>query len=124
MIRSRHQIELKDGVKVDMLFTPSMYARGRERGIRIEIADTGDLLQVTEAYTKLMYLGAINAWEAMRFDDPGMGEFPHQYIDFVAWCGEHPREFRKIIGEIVECITGKSLSDFSKENDAQGLKKK
>ena len=125
MIRSRHQIELKEGVTVDMLFTPSMYERGRERGIKVTIEDSSNAMQVTEAYVKLMYLGAVNAWEALRFDNPGMGEFPHQYIDFMAWSGNHPREFHDLVNEIFQCITGKTVDDALNEaKDENSVKKK
>lgn len=127
MIRSKHIIELKDGVRVEMLFTPSMYERGRERGIRIEIEDQTNPLQVAEAYIKLMYLGAINAWEARRFDSPEIGDFPYAYIDFVEWSGSNPKTFSKMIGEIFQCIMGKTLKEYeaeSAEETTKGVKKK
>ena len=120
MIRSRHRIELKEGVRVDMLFTPSMYERGRERGVRVVIEDSTNALQVTEAYTKLMYLGAVNAWEAERFDSPDMGDFPYRYIDFVEWSGEHPKEFQRLVTEIFQCITGKTVDEVLKEGRGPG----
>lgn len=126
MIRSRHQIELKEGVTVEMLFTPSMYERGRERGIKVTIEDSTNAMQVTEAYVKLMYLGAVNAWEALRFDNPGMGDFPYPYIDFMEWSGNHPREFQDLVNEIFKCITGKTVEDALKEPEGSGkdVKKK
>lgn len=126
MVRSRHQIELRKGVEVDLLFTPSMYERGRERGIKVEIEDRTNPSQVAEAYVKLLYLGAINAWEARRFDSPDMGDFPHSYIDFLEWSADNPREFSDMIGEIFQCITGKSLKEAEKESlsEDEPLKKK
>lgn len=125
MIRSRHQIELKEGVTVEMLFTPSMYERGRERGIKVTIEDSSNTLQVTEAYTKLMYLGAINAWEAERFDNPAKGNFPYRYIDFVGWSGDHPKEFSILINEMFQCITGKTVEDaLAESRDGDPVKKK
>lgn len=126
MIRSRHQIELKEGVMVEMLFTPSMYERGRERGIKVTIEDSTNAMQVTEAYVKRMYLGAVNAWEALRFDNPGMGDFPYSYIDFMEWSGDHPKEFQDLVSEIFKCITGKTVEDAIKESveSGNGVKKK
>lgn len=125
MIRSRHQIELKDGVKVDLLFTPSMYERGRERGIKVTIEDSSNAMQVTEAYVKLMYLGALNAWEAERFDSPSMGDFPYRYIDFAAWAGEHQKDFSSLVNEMFQCITGKTVEDaLAESRDGDPVKKK
>lgn len=124
-MRARQQIELKEGVMVELLFTPSMYERGRERGVIITIEDKDNPIQVVEAYTKLLYLGAINAWEALRFDNLDMGDFPYGLIDFQLWTSENPRKFSRLIADIFQCITGKTMEQAQEEVTQQdNLKKK
>lgn len=122
MVRPRTIIELKDGVKVELLFTPSMYAIARRRGMRIE-ADASDAASVMKAYTELMYLAALNAHEVMRFDDPSLGEFPYRLIDFVEWSALCPDGFTSALDVAVQNVLGKSLDELKGEKPAEPSKK-
>lgn len=122
MVRPRKTIELKDGVKVELLFTPSMYAIARRRGMRIE-ADASDAASVMKAYTELMYLAALNAHEVMRFDDPSLGEFPYRLIDFVEWSAVRQEEFLSALDVAVQNVLGKSLDELKGEKPAEPSKK-
>lgn len=122
MVQPRTTIELKDGVKVELLFTPSMYAIARRRGMRIE-ADASDAAAVMRAYTELMYLAALNALEVMRFDDPTLGEFPYRLIDFVEWSAARQEEFVSALDVAVQSVLGKSLDELKREKPAEPSKK-
>lgn len=122
MVRPRITIELKDGVRVELLFTPSMYAVARSRGMRIE-ADASDSAAVMRAYTQLMYLAALNAHEVMRFDDPALGEFPYRLIDFVEWSAVRQEEFVSALDVAVQNVLGKSLDELKQEKPAEPSKK-
>ncbi len=122
MVRPRTTIELKDGVKVELLFTPSMYAIARRRGMKIE-ADASDAAAVMKAYTELMYIAALNAHEVMRFDDPSLGEFPHRLIDFVEWSAVRQEEFVSALDVAVQNILGKSLDELKQEKPDEPSKK-
>lgn len=122
MVQPRTTIELKDGVKVELLFTPSMYAIARRRGMRIE-ADASDAAAVMRAYTELMYLAALNAHEVMRFDDPTLGEFPYRLIDFVEWSAARQEEFVSALDVAVQSVLGKSLDELKREKPAEPSKK-
>lgn len=122
MTSPRTSIELKEGVRVELLFTPSMYAVARRRGMRIE-ADASDPAAVMRAYTELMYLAALNAHEVMRFDDPALGEFPYRLIDFVEWSALRQDEFTSALDVAVQNVLGKSLDELKREKPAEPLKK-
>lgn len=122
MVQPRTTIELKDGVKVELLFTPSMYAIARRRGMRIE-ADASDAASVMKAYTELMYLAALNAHEVMRFDNPSLGEFPYRLIDFVEWSAVRQEEFVSALDVAVQNVLGKSLDELKGEKPAEPSKK-
>lgn len=119
MTSPRTMIELKEGVKVELLFTPSMYAVARRRGMHIE-ADTNDVAQVMMAYTQLMYLAALNAHEVLKFDDPALGDFPYMLMDFVEWSAASPAEFRMVLDIALQCIIGKSIAELEKEPAPEG----
>lgn len=114
MTSPRTVLELKAGVKVEVLFTPSMYMHARRRGMHIE-AEADDPAQVMMAYTQVMYLAAINAHEVRRFDDPALGDFPYSLMDFVEWSSACPDEFRRVLNTALQCIIGKSLAELEKE---------
>lgn len=119
MTRPRTTVEIAEGVKVELLFTPSMYAIARRRGMRIE-ADRDDPAQVMMAYTELMYLAALNAHEVRLYDDPSLGEFPYRLIDFVEWSAVNPDEFSRVLDLALRCVLGKGIDDLKKEEAAKG----
>ena len=109
MERVRLQIELKDGVAVDLLVTPALYSVAKRRQIDL-VADVnaGD---VTTSYIKIIYCAAISAWEVAAVDDPKRGEFPYKYEDFFAWAWEDQARLSKAIASVYEALTGKPLEE-------------
>lgn len=114
MRQIRTKIELKEGVRVELLFTPSMYAVARRRGMHIE-AEADDVSQVMMAFTQLIYLAALNAHEVLKFDSPGLGNFRYSLMDFVEWSAASPDEFRRVLDIALQCIIGKSIAELEKE---------
>ena len=119
MERTRTQIELKDGVKVEILITPALYSVAKRRDIDL-VADinAGDW-QTT--YIKMLYCAAISAWEVAAVDDPGRGEFPYTFADFHEWAWADTERLSRMIAFEYEALTGKKLSDAVEER--KGLKK-
>ena len=62
MVQVLHMIRLKGGEQVELLATPALFAIAKRRGWTIE-ADADNAAEVFSAYTKLIYLAALNAWE-------------------------------------------------------------
>lgn len=124
-MRARHIIELKEGVSVELLITPSMYEIARRKGLTVVIDDADNPNQVVDAYTKLIYLAALNAREAMQWDHPGTPDLEISLADFRIWAAERPKEFGDMVKVMYECLTGKSLDEIlAEKKKAKGEKKK
>lgn len=126
MARVRQILEI-GGRQIDLLFTPSIYAVAKRRGFTIEITDAENLAEVLELYAKLVYLAALNALEAKRFDNPAEPDLPVGYIDVAAWAAEHSEDFMQLVDGAIEALTGKSLKevladgDGKKKDEAKGV---
>jgi len=117
MIRSRYEIELKAGVKVEMLFTLALFGIARKRGISLDLdEDAGPDDRITY-YVKLMYCAAVLAWEYNAIDSPSLGEFPYKMIDFGEWTGNHPVSFAKIIKGASSAISGIETDEQSEPGE-------
>lgn len=107
-------IRMKGGEQVELLATPSLFAIAKRKGLAIE-ANTADGADVLTAYTKLIYLAALNAWEVRRYDAPEMGECRYKLMDFVEWASGNADEFVKAINFVLSALTGKELKDYATE---------
>lgn len=107
----RHVIELEGGVKVELLFTPSLFGVASRKGLSIVIEDRNNPALVMEAYVKVIYMAALNAWEAKAYDTPDLGDFSPKYADFQAWAATHPRKFSELVSVAFETITGKTIAE-------------
>lgn len=130
-------IRMKGGAQVELLATPSLFAIAKRKGLAIE-ANTQDGADVLSAYTKLIYLAALNAWEVRRYDAPEMGECQLKLMDFVEWASGNADEFLKAVNFVLSALTGKELKDYAtegakpsetaekpaKETDGEEVKKK
>ena len=117
----RRTIELKDGVKVETLFTPHLYSFASEKGIAFD-ADMEQMNALIETYADLYYLAAINAWE---LDGHGtMEDFPHTRGDFHALMQSDPKGFAKAVAFFVCALTGKTEKEMQAEAKAAELKEK
>ena len=114
MTQVLYRIELKGGAQVELLATPALFDIARKRGMAIE-ADADNAAEVFSAYTKLIYLAAINAWDVRRYDDAAMGDFPYRLMDFVEWSSSNAEEFVKVVNFVLFALTGKDLKDYATE---------
>lgn len=97
---------------VELLATPALFAIAKRKGMTIE-ADATNTAEVYSAYTKLIYLAAINAWEVRRYDDPSMGEFKYKLMDFVEWGSSDMVEFVNAVNFLLSALTNKELKDYA-----------
>ena len=109
-----HTITMKGGAQVELLATPALFAIAKRRGWAIE-ADTDNRAEVFSAFTKLIYLTALNAWEVRRYDSPEMGEFSYRLMDFVEWASNDADAFVKAVNFVLYALTGKELKDYATE---------
>ena len=94
MVPVRTTVEISEGVKVDLLFTPRI-----------------------ERYADIMYFAALNAWE---LDGYGTEEdFPHKRGDFHGWMQADREGFGKAMGFAVRAITGKTIREIQAEEEAK-----
>lgn len=114
MVQVLDMITLKGGAKVEILATPALFDIARKKGMTIE-ADASNTNEVFSAYTKLVYLGVLNAWDVRRYDDASMGDCPHRLMDVVEWASTNPDAFVKTINFILSALTGKDLKDYATE---------
>jgi len=113
MIPVRTTVEISDGVKVELLFTPRVSVYEETVGPLPDISGETDFLRVMERYADIFYFAALNAWE---LDGHGTAEdFPHKRGDFHGWMSADPKGFAATVRFAVAALTGKSLSQIEKE---------
>ena len=137
MVQVLHTIKMKGGV-VELLATPALFGIAQRKGMTIE-ADSENTSEVYSAYTKLIYLAALNAWEVRRYDNPSMGECQYKLMDFVEWASNDAEGFVNAINFVLSALTHKELKDYatgeakdpenakeshSKTDDGESVKKK
>lgn len=108
-----HTIKMKGGV-VELLATPALFGIAQRKGMTIE-ADSDNASEIYSAYTKLIYLAALNAWEVRRYDTPSMGECKYQLMDFVEWASNDAEGFVNAINFVLSALTHKELKDYATE---------
>ena len=104
---------MKGGV-VEVLATPALFGIAQRKGMTIE-ADSENVTEVYSAYTKLIYLAALNAWEVRRYDNPQMGECAYRLMDFVEWASNDAEGFVNAINFVLSALTHKELKDYATE---------
>jgi hypothetical protein len=115
----RRQIELKEGVKVETLFTPHLFSFKDEKGLSLE-TDTANIQTVMEAYADIYYLAAINAWV---LDGRGSSEdFPYTRGDFHEYMMAEPHAFAKDVDFAVMALTGKTTKQLVADKMASDSK--
>ena len=110
----RRTIELKDGVKVETLFTPHLFSFKDEKGLSLEVT-TDDPLQIMEAYADVFFLAAINAWVLDGHGD--VDSFPYTRGDFHEYMMSDPRSFGKDVDFAVQALTGKRVKELTSEQE-------
>ena len=116
MVQVLDMIRLKGGEQVELLATPALFAIAKRKGWKIE-ADATSAADVYAAYSKLIYLAALNAWEVRRYDAPEIGDFKHTLMDITEWCSEDPVRFAKTINFLLCALTNKDLKEHTPETE-------
>lgn len=115
-----YNIELREGVKVAMLFTPRLYLyKGRE-GVTFEF-ESGNDISLHSFYCDIMYAAALNHWDLTHSAD---AECDYKRIEFHQYAASHPREFGKALLFAMQTLSGKSLKEIAedarKSQESQG----
>lgn len=112
MVQVLHCITMKGGAQVELLATPALFDIARRRGMTIE-ADADNVAAMCSAYSKLIYLAALNAWEVRRYDNPKLGECPYTLMDFMEWSSSDVDSFVKAVNFMLYALTRKELKDYA-----------
>ena len=108
----RTQIELRQGERVGLLFTPRLYMFKGEQGATLD-NDTQDLMQVYALYADLMFCAALNLWTLEGKDKE---DAPFRRADFHEFSAANPKAFGKALNFALEALTGKSMGAYITES--------
>lgn len=112
MRQVRTQIELRQGERVELLFTPRLYMFKGEQGATLD-NDTQDLMQVYALYADLMFCAALNLW---TLEGKDKAEAPFRRADFHEFSAANPKAFGKALDFALEALTGKSMGAYITES--------
>ena len=122
MVPVRKTVEISEGVKVDLLFTPRLSVYQATVAPLAEPAGDAGIIGVMERYADIMYFAALNAWE---LDGHGTVEdFPHSRGDFHGWMAADPKGFAEGVKFAVCALTGKTADQLLAEEDERRRKAK
>ena len=115
MVPVRKTVEISEGVKVDLLFTPRLSMYQETVTPLPELGADAGVLQVMERYADIMYFAALNAWE---LDGHGTVEdFPHTRGDFHGWMQADRKGFAEGVKFAVSALTGKTARQLLAEEE-------
>lgn len=111
MRKVQAHIVLRQGVEVEMLFTPRLYMFKGEQGVDF-ITDATSVNGIYALYADVLFCAALNMWTLQGNDKE---DAPFKRLDFHAFSVENPEAFGKAMNIALEALTGKSMKDFIKE---------
>lgn len=115
MVPVRKTVEISEGVKVDLLFTPRLSMYQETVTALPELGAGAGIIQVMERYADIMYFAALNAWE---LDGNGTVEdFPCTRGDFHGWMAADPKGFADGVKFAVSALTGKTAKQLLIEEE-------
>jgi hypothetical protein len=103
-----YNIEIREGQKVAMLFTPRLYAFKGTEGVTFE-QEGADMLAVYALYADVMFCAALNHWTLTH---PADEEFPYNRVDFHEYSVTHRKSFEKAVIFAMEALSGKSVREL------------
>ena len=115
MRQLRNTVHLREGLDVDLLFTPHLYSYKERTGLTLEYSGK-DHFELLSVYADLMYLAGMNAWELDGTGTPDT--FPVTRADFHEWMMQDPAAFGRTVDLSVEAMTGKPLKEYVQEAEA------
>lgn len=112
MRQVRTQIEIKQGVKVGVLFTPRLYMFKGRSGVDFLAENTENAM--FSLYADIMYCAYLNLWTL-----EGKAEEDAEYTraDFHEFMVVNPQAFGKAVSFAFAALTGKELKDFISEQE-------
>lgn len=113
MRQVRTEIEIKQGVKVGMLFTPRLYMFKGRSGIDFT-ADSEEVGAMYSLYADIMYCAALNLW---TLEGKSEADAPFTRADFHEWMAVNPKAFGNALSFAFAAMTGKELKDFIAEQE-------
>jgi hypothetical protein len=103
-----YHIEIREGVKVAMLFTPRLYEFKGTEGVTFEHIP-GSQPSMYALYADIMYCAALNHWTLTH---SGEVEFPYHRVDFHEYGTTHAKEYGKALIFAMETLSGKSVREL------------
>ena len=113
-----------EGVRVELLFTPSMYKKSNVKDIDLVVHYPDDTAEVWQIYVKLVYLAYLNALDISRYEGRRFAGRIFTLLDFEVWAsGEGKDRFGEISELIVEIKTGKTAAEMVEESEKKAKEK-
>ena len=117
----RKIVKIKDGVDVQLLFTPHLFSFKGFKGASFDVVE-GNAASPLEVNADIIYCAALNAWVLDGRGEPE--EFPYTRGDFHEWMPAEPREFGRAINFATEALTGKPIGKQQEEAQPEPESKK
>lgn len=111
MIQVRTSIELRQGERVELLFTPRLYSFKGLQGVTL-CGDTTDLAQVYALYADILFCAYLNLWTLQGNE---VESAAYTRADFHEFSATNPQAFGKSIDFALKALSGKSLSEYMAE---------
>lgn len=111
MSRAVYIIEIQEGVKVAMLFTPRLYLYKGHEGVTFEY-ERGNDISLHSFYADILYAAALNHWDLTHTADM---VFPYQRIQFHEYAAVNAKGFGKAIIFAMQALSGKTLKEIASE---------
>ena len=101
-------IEIREGEKVAMLFTPRLYTFKGTEGVTFEQEGEG-MVAIHSLYADVMYCAAMNHWTMTHTADEA---FPYDRLDFHEFSMLNRKSFEKALIFAMETLSGKSVREL------------
>lgn len=112
MITVRTSIEIRQGERVELLFTPRLYSFKGLQGITL-CGDTTDMSQVYSLYADILFCAYLNLWTLQGNE---VESAAYTRVDFHEFSATNPQSFGKVIDFALKALSGKSLAEHIAEN--------
>lgn len=126
MIQTRYIIELRQGEKVEMLFTPRLYMFKGYKGVDF-MSESKSLSDMYALYADVLYCGALNLW-TLKGNHVEDAQFTRD--EFHDYSMQNPKDFGKAVNVAIKALTGKSLEEHAEasiekaKKESEDVKKK
>lgn len=104
-----YHIELRQGEKVALLFSPRLYEFKGKEGVTFENHNEG-MASVHSLYADVMFCAALNHWTLTHSANE---EFPYSRVEFHDYSATNRKSFEKCAIFAMECLSGKSIREIA-----------